>query len=125
AEDCLLDGRLCLDRLAVTGADVRIGASEAEDEPPAEEPPAAGGLPDVDLPFPMEIREVSVNDAAVYLDDGTRLAWQSFTTGAIAETDTIKVQPTRLAGLRVTLPLTPGAMLALSASEHDGPVVNA
>lgn len=122
AEDCLLEGRLCLDRLAVDGAEVRLGASETPPEP--ETPPAAGGPPEISLPFPVEVRELSVDEVAVYLADGTRLAWQSFTTGAIAEANTVEVLPTRLSGLRVTLPLTPGAILALSASEHDGQVVS-
>ncbi|ALM52615.1 translocation/assembly module TamB domain-containing protein [Halomonas huangheensis] len=123
AEDCLLQGRVCLDHLRVAGADVRIGESEGKEEP-VEEEPAGDGLTRMELPFPIEIREVGLDDVTIYLADGTRLEWKSFTTGAIAEGGTVAVEPTRLAGLRVILPLTPGAMLALSASEHEGPVIS-
>nr|WP_300309390.1 translocation/assembly module TamB domain-containing protein [Halomonas sp.] len=125
AEDCLLKGRLCLDQLYVDGAQVRIGKGQADEETePAPEQPA-GDMPQVQLPFPVELRDIKVNDVAVHLADGTRLAWKSFTTGVEAEGSTVNVQPTRLAGLRLTLPLTPGAMLALSAAEQEDDILTA
>ena len=125
AEDCVLDGRLCLDYLRVSGTDVRLGESEAVEEPPVEPEPTSAEPGPLALPFPVEIRELAVEDVAVQLADGTRLAWDSFTTAAVAEGDTLSVRPTRLAGLHLTLPLTPGAMLALSDAEHEGPIVSA
>ncbi|MGQ7248383.1 autotransporter assembly complex protein TamB [Halomonas sp. V046] len=122
AEDCVLKGRLCLDYLRVSGTDVRLGESGAPAEPVAEEPAAEPGGP-LSLPFPVEIRELAVSDVTVHLADGAELYWERFTTGAVAEGDTLSVAPTRLAGLRLTLPLTPGAMLALSGAEHEGPVM--
>ncbi len=41
ADDCLLKGRLCLDTLAVEGARIRVGASEASEE--GDEAPVAPG----------------------------------------------------------------------------------
>ncbi|MBY5927586.1 translocation/assembly module TamB [Halomonas sp. DP8Y7-3] len=125
AEDCLLNGRLCLDHLRVSGTDVRLGESDTVAEPEPEPVPSNEPAAPLSLPFPVEIRELTVSDVAVHLADGTQLAWESFTTAAVAEGDTLSVSPTRLAGLHLTLPLTPGAMLALSDAEHDGPKVSA
>ncbi|MDT8893715.1 translocation/assembly module TamB domain-containing protein [Halomonas sp. I1] len=125
ADDCLLDGRLCLDRLDVQGTRVRLGSSDAP--PPAEgEPGEGGGLPDpIELPFPIELREVALSDVDIRLADGTRLRWENFTTGAVAEASTLRLLPTRLAGTRLTLPLSAGNQIALSESEHEGPILTA
>jgi translocation and assembly module TamB len=118
ADDCLLNGRLCLDTLVVEGARVRIGPGEDDDDQPA----AAGELPEeIRLPFPVELRALAFNDVEVTLADGTRLRWDSFTSGALAEEDSVTLLPTRLTGTRVLLPLSAGAQLALSEAEHEGP----
>lgn len=125
ADDCLLDGRLCLDRFVVEGARVRLSSSE--ETPPAEDAASeGGGLPDpIELPFPIELRELALNDVEVRLADGTQLRWDEFETGATAEADTLRLLPTRLEGARLTLPLSAGNQLALSKSEHDGPMLTA
>lgn len=119
ADDCVLSGRLCLDTLVLEGARIRL----AEGEGAAEDPPAAGGMPldEIRLPFPLEIRSLALIDVELSLADGTRVSWETFTSGAVAEDDTLTLLPTRLAGTRVLLPLSPGARLALSEAEHDGP----
>lgn len=117
ADGCLLEGRLCLDTLAVEGARVRLAAGEggeAADESDSEP------LEELRLPFPVELRTLALTDVEIALADGTRLRWESFTTGAVAEGSRVELLPTRLAGLRLLLPLTPGAQLALSEGEHDG-----
>ncbi|MGJ7461744.1 autotransporter assembly complex protein TamB [Halomonas sp. MA07-2] len=120
-DDCLLKGRLCLDTLAVEGARIRIGAGEESDE----EPDDPGGPPDeIRLPFPVELRALVLNDVEVVLADGTRLRWDSFTSGALAEADSITLLPTRLIGTRLLLPLSAGAQLALSEAEHEGPRIS-
>ncbi|WP_328717529.1 translocation/assembly module TamB domain-containing protein [Halomonas elongata] len=125
ADDCLLDGRLCLDRFVVEGARVRLASSE-EPSPAADEASEGGGLPDpIELPFPIELRELALNDVEVRLADGTQLRWDEFETGATAESDTLRLLPTRLEGARLTLPLSAGNQLALSESEHDGPILTA
>ncbi|MFY0988984.1 translocation/assembly module TamB domain-containing protein [Halomonas sp. C05BenzN] len=124
AEDCLLAGRLCLDTLAVEGARIRLAAGEeASDEAGEREP---GSLPDtVSLPFPVEIRALELLDVEVQLADGTRVTWAHFRTGAVAAADTLTLLPTRLTGARLLLPLSPGARLALSEAEHEGPRLDA
>ncbi|MCW4151856.1 translocation/assembly module TamB [Halomonas sp. 18H] len=125
AEDCLLDGRLCLDRLKVEGARVRLSESDA---PPEEEAPASneGGIPGpIELPFPIELRELGLDDVEVRLADGTRLYWSSFSSGAVASTDTLELLPTRLDDLRLTLPLSAGNQLALGESEREDPTLAA
>lgn len=116
-DDCLLKGRLCIDTLAVEGARIRMGAGEESDD----EPDATGAPEDIRLPFPVELRALALNDVEIVLADGTRLRWDSFTSGALAEEDSVTLLPTRLTGTRLLLPLSAGAQLALSEAEHDGP----
>ncbi|MDI5932960.1 translocation/assembly module TamB domain-containing protein [Halomonas kalidii] len=122
ADDCLLGGRLCLDALVVEGARIRLAGTEVDDEDDRE--PVAP-LESISLPFPVEIRSLALLDVEVQLADGTRITWERFNTGAVAEADTLTLLPTRLAGTRVLLPLSPGARLALSEAEHQGPRLGA
>ncbi|PXX95470.1 autotransporter assembly complex protein TamB [Halomonas sp. LBP4] len=117
ADDCLLGGRLCLEALVVEGARIRL--AEADDREPREPPET------LSLPFPVEIRSLALLDVEVQLADGSRLTWERFSTGAVAEADTLTLLPTRLAGARFLLPLSPGARLALSEAEHEGPRLSA
>ncbi len=125
ADDCLLKGRLCLDTLAVEGARIRVGASEASEE--GDEAPVAPGEPleEIHLPFPVELRALVLDDVEVALADGTRLRWDSFTSGALAEENRVTLLPTHLTGTRLLLPLSAGAQLAPSGTDHEGPRVAA
>ncbi|MDI5892028.1 translocation/assembly module TamB domain-containing protein [Halomonas rhizosphaerae] len=124
SEECVLQGRLCLDRLAVEGADIRLAEADAGPEAESEEG-AGASLEEIRLPFPVELRELSLSDVTLQLADGTRLTWASFTTGVQAEESTLTLLPTRLAGTRLTLPLSAGTRLALSEAEQDGPRLSA
>jgi translocation and assembly module TamB len=120
ADDCLLRGQLCLDRLAVEGARIHLAAGDAE---PAAEAPTPAGEPmdEIRLPFPLVVRALSLVDVQLQLADGTRIVFDDFSTGAEAQASELTLRPTRLSGLRVQLPLSPGARLALSEAEHDDP----
>ncbi|MFD2189948.1 translocation/assembly module TamB domain-containing protein [Pistricoccus aurantiacus] len=117
AKDCVLSGKLCLDELDVDGADLALiaGDQPAEQEP-AQEDGAAGG--DITLPFPIEIRDVSLDNVSFRLADGTRIAWREFSTGATLENNTFELSPTHWREILVTLPVTPGqALTAAPASD--------
>ncbi|ERS83936.1 autotransporter assembly complex protein TamB [Halomonas sp. PBN3] len=118
SEECLLDGRLCLDTLAVEGARIRLAEGEASDE---QAPEGAGPPGPIALPFPIELRRLLLEDVEVRLADGTRLRWDHFSSGATAEDDILRLLPTRLVGTRLTLPLSPGTRLALAEGEVEGP----
>lgn len=124
ADDCLLSGRLCLDELAVSGLNVTLAEGDgATDDEPATE---GGGLGQISLPFPVEVRALSFSDVSIHLADGTRLQWESFTSGADAVDSEVVLHPTRLAGLRIMLPLSPGASLALAPEGgmvDEGPAI--
>ncbi|MDW5375533.1 translocation/assembly module TamB domain-containing protein [Halomonas sp. HP20-15] len=116
AEDCLLDGRLCLDALELENVDVRLAQSTpapAEEQAPAE----SGGLPSIVVPFPVEVRALSVNDVAIRLADGTHLEWQRFTSGARIAGNELTLLPTRLAHVRLRLPQSPGQQLGAPDGE--------
>ncbi|MFG6137040.1 autotransporter assembly complex protein TamB [Halomonas sp. B23F22_10] len=124
ADDCLLQGRLCIDRLAVKGARIRLGASDAAEEPVAEE--GDGGPPGpIQLPLPVALRELLLDDVEVRLADGTRLGWRHFESGAEAEGNALTLSPTRLVGLRLTPSISPGNRLALSEAESREDVLTA
>ncbi|MGM0692104.1 MAG: autotransporter assembly complex protein TamB [Pseudomonadota bacterium] len=124
SEECVLQGKLCIERLAVEGADIRLADGGAEPEAKGK---ANNGAPleEIRLPFPVELRELSLSDVTLRLADGTRLTWASFTSGARAEESTLTLLPTRLAGTRLTLPLSAGTRLALSEAEQDAPRLSA
>ncbi|MCL7939085.1 translocation/assembly module TamB [Halomonas sp. ATCH28] len=124
SEECLLQGRLCLDRLAVEGADIRLAETDAEPEGASQEEVGAP-LEEIRLPFPVELRELSLSDVTLQLADGTLLTWASFTSGLRAEESTLTLLPTRLVGTRLTLPLSAGTRLALSEAEQEGPRLTA
>lgn len=117
AEDCLLRGRLCLERLDAQGVRLRLAASDGEAE--SETETAGEGPGEIRLPLPVEIRALSLVDGDVQLANGTRVRFDDFTSGAEAEGSALELLPTRLVGLRVALPLSPGARLALAEAGHD------
>lgn len=112
ADDCLLDGKLCLDALQLADVDVRIAQTEPAPEAPAE--PTGGGLPAINVPFPIELRALELRDVDVRLADGTQLSWRRFTSGARIDGDSLSLLPTRLVAPRLRLPPTPGQALAMA-----------
>ena len=125
ADDCLMSGRLCIDRLAVRGLSVRLAAGDAapDDEPAAAEP--GDDAEAISLPFPIELRSLSLEDIDIQLGDGTRLHWDSLTSGASAAASDLELHATQLLGLRIMLPLTPGARLALPPEDATSPRLEA
>ena len=107
ADDCLLSGRLCLERLHLSGADIRLSASDAPEEPDSESTP----LSRIHLPFPIELRDIDLSDVQLHLADGTHVAWERFTTSLSGAQQQLIIEPTRLERLAVYLPLSPGGQL--------------
>ncbi|WP_227369530.1 translocation/assembly module TamB domain-containing protein [Halomonas sp. M20] len=117
ADDCVFDGKLCLDALQLEGVDVRIAQSEeAEPEP---ETTDEGGMPSIALPFPIELRAIELRDVDVRLADGTRLTWQRFTTGARLAGHSATLLPTRLVDSELRLPVSPGQALVMNDMPED------
>ncbi|WP_311943857.1 autotransporter assembly complex protein TamB [Halomonas piscis] len=113
ADDCLLSGRLCLDTLRVAGADIRLDPSEKNaPEPEPEDDTPAG---EIHLPFPMELRELVLDDVSVQLGDGTRIGWAHFDSALTAEDGQIRVAPTAWQKPRLYLPPGPGVRLTQNA----------
>lgn len=119
ADDCLLDGRLCIDRLGVEGARIRLAASEPR--APEEAPAKSGASPTIIMPFPIELRDIFLNDVDVRLADGTHLTWSRFQTGASLAAGTFTLSPTTLSGLRLALPTSKGQALALEEGTAASP----
>ncbi|XAW60587.1 translocation/assembly module TamB domain-containing protein [Halomonas sp. Bachu 37] len=111
ADDCLLSRRLCLENLVVDGANIRLVQGEPGEAP--EQAPADGQSASLPLPFPVELRNVELNDVSLDLGNGTRIEWEAFSGGAIAEDGTVTLQPTHLASPRIYLPPSPGEQLTI------------
>ncbi|WP_319928105.1 autotransporter assembly complex protein TamB [Vreelandella zhuhanensis] len=110
ADDCLLSGRLCIDRLHIEGADVRLLPTDDAEEAPQEE---TGNivLPDIEFPFRIELRSLELEDIALHLADGKRFHWKRFSSGAIAEANQLQLLATKLVEPRLYLPPSPGVLL--------------
>lgn len=126
ADDCLLDGKLCLETLRLNGADIRLGAGTEETEATPDEP---GEPLSIQLPLPIELRDIRANDVRLQLADGTRVAWASFSTSAVAEQNQLHIAPTELIQPTIYLPPSPGVQLTqdtqtpLLASSIDGAIL--
>ncbi|GGC84498.1 translocation/assembly module TamB domain-containing protein [Vreelandella lutescens] len=107
AEDCLLSGKLCLDTLRVEGADIHLTEGSQVEEPPQEE----SGPVNITLPFPVELRDIALNNVAVTLADGTRIRWEAFATSITAEQQQVTIAPTMLESLSLYLPPSDGVLL--------------
>jgi len=110
ADDCLLSGKLCLDTLRVVDADIRLAPSgEPEAPPPEPEEQAPAGK--ISLPFPIELRKLSLDNVSVQLGNGTRLGWEHFESALSAEGGEINIASTTLNKPRLYLPPSPGVRL--------------
>ncbi|AMD00962.1 translocation/assembly module TamB domain-containing protein [Halomonas chromatireducens] len=114
ADDCLLRGKLCIEHLAVEGARIHLKAGGPAAEREAEREPAG----DIRLPFPVEIRALSLIDVELELADGTRVVFDDFSSAARASASELELLSTRLEGLRVSLPASPGTELAPAITEE-------
>lgn len=108
ADNCVLSGRLCLETLRLEGADIQLGSGvdapdEAEDD--------SIGQTRIQLPFPIEVRDIEISDVQVQLADGTRIHWETFTTSAVAEGNQLTIAPTVLIRPTLYLPASPGVQL--------------
>ncbi|NIC04001.1 translocation/assembly module TamB domain-containing protein [Billgrantia bachuensis] len=112
SDDCLLRGRLCVERLAMQGGRVLLQEAEGPAEPAAE--PAQASDP-FSLPFPMEVRELVLEDTRLRLADGTRIELAQLATAAQAESSRLQLEASRAEGLRVVLPA--GATAAPEVTE--------
>lgn len=103
ADDCLLRGRLCIERLAMQGGRVVLHESTdtaVEEPPPTQEEPFGP----ITLPFPLEVRELTLDEMQIRLADGTRLEWERFSSGIEGERGKLVLLPTRLTQLHIALP---------------------
>ncbi|WP_404378007.1 translocation/assembly module TamB domain-containing protein [Vreelandella aquamarina] len=122
SDHCLLSGKLCLDTLRVEGAGIRLAESSATEEPPQE----SSGPLNIYLPFPIELRDIALNNVQLTLADGTQVAWEAFATSITAEPQQVTIAPTTLEELSLYLPPSPGVLLTqeietpLNAAGIDG-----
>ncbi|WP_148254004.1 autotransporter assembly complex protein TamB [Aidingimonas lacisalsi] len=125
ADDCLLSGRLCIDDLSLDGLRLDLHGSATTEEAPSSAGDEDAEPLSLDLPFPIELRRLSLTDIEITLADGTRLGWKSFHSGAVAEADRLTLSPTTLMSPFLALPASPGNVLALAgdAEPHDDRIV--
>ncbi|WP_456267289.1 translocation/assembly module TamB [Kushneria sp. AK178] len=105
SSDCLLRGRLCLDRLQVSGVDVvlRGGDSTAPDTADDDSTMAR-----ISTPLPIELRDLRLDDVRLRLADGTRVELGHFHSSAVFEGSHLTLGETRLEDTRVVPASTAG-----------------
>ncbi|QTP55111.1 translocation/assembly module TamB [Billgrantia sulfidoxydans] len=101
ADDCLLRGRLCIERLAMQGGHVRLHETGAGE--PGEPERQVEASDPIQLPLPLEVRELTLQDTRVELADGTRIELERLATAAQAENSQLHLAASRADGLRVEL----------------------
>lgn len=94
---CLLDARVCLDRLAAAGVEVTVTA----DAQPGEE--TAGGAEPISLPVTVLLRELDLERIRVETP-AAEVALERLRSAATLAGDRLRVGETRLSGLTVSLP---------------------
>ncbi|MFN2408694.1 MAG: translocation/assembly module TamB domain-containing protein [Halomonas sp.] len=115
ADDCVLSGKLCLDTLRVEGADIRLSGGGSEEAPA--ETGGSGGTPAFNFPFPVELRELVLDDVSLQLPDGTKFAWASFRSSLTASAGRVDIAPTHWENPQLYLPPSEGIRLAPAEGE--------
>ncbi|MGS0465931.1 hypothetical protein ACU8V3_01110 [Cobetia marina] len=93
-EDCLLQGKLCLESLESSGLAITLSDSGASEEP---EPESGESLNvPIVVPIPIEVRKVAIDDFALALADGSRVTFDHFHTSAALSVSTLTLGETRL-----------------------------
>lgn len=108
ADDCVLSGRLCIDTLRINGADIQLGDSANEE--PSATPDDSSPLA-IRFPFPIEVRSLLLDGVNLQLANGTEVHWQSFSSAAVAEGNTVRLAPTHLEQPRIYLLPSTGVLL--------------
>lgn len=98
SSDCLLRGRLCIERLASDGLHVRLPAAAAEQSESESAP-----LERISTPLPIELRELVLDDFSLETEAGLELAWQHFESSASFEGSRFSLGETRLVSPRLRL----------------------
>jgi len=111
ADDCVLSGKLCLDTLRVVGADIRLPNGGGGEETPAETS-GSGGPAALHFPFPIELRQLVLDDVTLHLADGSQFSWASFRSSVEASAGRVDIASTHLENPRLYLPPSEGARLA-------------
>ncbi|NIC36095.1 translocation/assembly module TamB [Halomonas desiderata] len=123
ADDCLLRGRLCVERLVMQGGRVALRPGQPEEPAAAPAPDETGASDPIRLPFPMEVRELVLVDTRVSLADGTHVALAQLNTTAMAENSGLQLGASRAEGLNVTLPANAEANVEANANANAEAVV--
>ena len=89
----------------------------------AEEAPPTVAPASFHFPLAISAPELELVDVELGLADGTRLGWQTLTTGIEASNDHLSLLPTHLAELHVALPATGAGGLVLEESA-ESPVLS-
>ncbi len=99
SDDCLLEGKLCLETLDATGLDVALSDTGTTAEPEEEDTSDSVNVPIV-VPFPVEVRNIALDDFALSLADGSQLTFAHFHTSASLVSSTLTLGETRLVSSR-------------------------
>ncbi|MBJ7223675.1 MULTISPECIES: autotransporter assembly complex protein TamB [unclassified Brenneria] len=104
APGCLRRSQLCINDLSARNVDVAVDTASlpaADEAPPSSEP-----LTELSAPFPIALRQLTLNNLRVTVDD-TAISLAEFRTGMQWEGRKLTLLPTKISALLVALPKTP------------------
>ncbi|EHD20271.1 MULTISPECIES: autotransporter assembly complex protein TamB [Brenneria] len=108
APGCLRRGQLCINDLSARNIDVAV---DTQSLPAADEPaPPGEPLTELSAPFPISLRQLTLNNVQVTVD-GTAVSLGEFRTGMQWEERRLTLLPTSISALLVALPKTPVNLL--------------
>lgn len=110
---CLSASRICVNNLSADQVKVMVDTRQM---PPAEPPSNSEPLTDLTTPYPIELRQLLLNNVQVNVD-GTAIALNYFSTGANWQQRLITLLPTEINGLNIRLAKT-GAVPATPVAEQ-------
>ncbi len=98
---CLLDGEVCIDRLATRGLD--IGVDTAAMPAAGDDAADSTGTTAIAVPLRIAVASVVMRDSRARIDD-REIAFDRLRTGLSLWASDLRLAPTELSGLRVHLP---------------------
>ncbi|MDO4698120.1 MAG: translocation/assembly module TamB domain-containing protein [Pasteurellaceae bacterium] len=97
---CLLEGKACVENLALSKAKIRVDTSKL---PPAQASEKATKTGQFELPLPVNLQRIAIDDLQVSVDQ-MDIALNHFHTGLSGQGNQLAISPTELDGLTIRLP---------------------
>lgn len=103
---CFKNSALCINALGLSDVNVAVNTKEMTPTEPVAEPENSEPLTNLSTPYPITLRELTLNNVNVTIDDRA-ISLGEFRTGAQWQDRALHLLPTHIGGLLIALPKTP------------------